>query len=220
MKKTLAVLFGGCSSEYEVSLHSAAAVIDAVDRARYELLTVGITRSGQWLLYPGGTEAILQDSWWRHADCVPALLSPSREDHGLWLAHADGWVCKPLDLVFPVLHGKNGEDGTVQGLLELAGIPFVGCGCLCSALCMDKQVAHALAGQAGIACPPFITVHHAGQPLAQLAQEVTEGMGDIPMPWFVKPAAEGSSFGVSRVQTPAQLPLRWTPPCPTAKSWW
>ena len=107
MKKSLAVLFGGCSSEYEVSLHSAAAVLRAVDTENYELAMVGITRMGQWLYYTGDIDAIEADAWHKSPACVRAVLSPSREDHGLWLMKEEGCELKTIDLFLPVLHGKT-----------------------------------------------------------------------------------------------------------------
>ena len=135
MKKiTLAVLFGGSSTEYEISLQSAHAVLTHLDRDRYEPVLLGITRDGRWLLYQGPVDALLDDTW--HTDArhtVPAVISPDRGVHGLLLIAPAGPSTRYLDAAFPVLHGKNGEDGTVQGLLELAGIPVVGCGVLASA---------------------------------------------------------------------------------------
>lgn len=203
MKQTLLIIFGGLSSEHEVSLHSAAALARAVDTGRYELVLVGITRMGQWLCYGGGIDGIERDCWHRHHSCVPALLSPSREDHGLWLMGEDGWKHIRLDLCLPVLHGRMGEDGTVQGLLELAGVPVVGCGSLAGALCMDKEVSHRLAEAAGIPCPRFTTVYRE----ENAPEKARRAMTDIPFPWFVKPAAEGSSFGVTRVENEARLGL-------------
>lgn len=205
MKKTLAIIFGGCSSEYEVSLHSAAAVINAVDESVYEVVCIGITRQGQWLLYSGTAQDIENDTWWQNSSCVPAVLSPSREDSGLWAMHSDGCTLKRLDVVFPVLHGSFGEDGTVQGLLELSGIPFVGCGCAASAMCMDKDIAHSLAEKAGVACPRSLTVYGSGQSAKTLASGVIAEMKDVPFPWFVKPAREGSSFGISHVANAEEL---------------
>ena len=140
MKKIL-VLFGGCSPEYVVSLQSAYSVLRHMDRERYRPIPVGITQAGDWFLYTGKWEAIL------------AAVSPNRRDHGLLVWRRGGMEIIPLDGAFPVLHGKNGEDGTVQGLLELAGIPVVGCGTLASALCMDKVRAHQLAQAAGVEIP-------------------------------------------------------------------
>ena len=151
MKKIL-VLFGGCSPEYAVSLQSAYSVLRHMDRERYRPIPVGITQAGDWFLYTGKWEAILAGTW-QERHCLPAAVSPNRRDHGLLVWRRGGMEIIPLDGAFPVLHGKNGEDGTVQGLLELAGIPVVGCGTLASALCMDKVRAHQLVQAAGVEIP-------------------------------------------------------------------
>ena len=144
-KKTLAVLFGGHSSEYEVSLQSAAAVLEAVDTERFDPLPIGITKDGNWHHYLGTYSAIAAGTWVDDPTLLrPAAFSPSRGAPGFWELHNGEWMLRRIDLAFPVLHGKNGEDGTVQGLFELSGIPLVGCGTLASALCMDKDRAHGL----------------------------------------------------------------------------
>ena len=200
MKKTIAVLFGGCSTEYPVSLQSAYAVLQAVDRTRYEVLPVGITRMGDWFLYEGSIDAIPQDTW-QESGCVPAALSPSRSIRGLLIFRSTGVETLSLDGAFPVLHGRNGEDGTVQGLLELAGIPLVGCGTLASALCMDKVRAHQLAAAAGVRVPACVVLEDAA--------ELDHRRGEIKklgLPLFVKPIRSGSSFGISRVTQWNQVP--------------
>ena len=195
--KTILVLFGGCSTEYEVSLQSAYAVIQALDRSRYLPLTVGITREGCWLRYQGAPDHLISGDWQIQPECIPCTLSLNRNERQLLLS--DGTV-ESFDAAFPVLHGKNGEDGTVQGLLELAGVPIIGCGALSSALCMDKDRAHKLASLAGVRVPksmvfsrdtPFSTVEQAALSLG--------------WPLFIKPVRAGSSFGVSRVTEPEQL---------------
>ena len=202
MKKiTLAVLFGGSSTEYEISLQSAHAVLTHLDRDRYEPVLLGITRDGRWLLYQGPVDALLDDTW--HTDArhtVPAVISPDRGVHGLLLIAPAGPSTRYLDAAFPVLHGKNGEDGTVQGLLELAGIPVVGCGVLASALCMDKDVAHRLVQAAGVAVPPSI-LFRAGEGLDTLPERTAS----LTYPLFVKPARAGSSFGITKVEEPGVL---------------
>lgn len=202
MKKiTLAVLFGGSSTEYEISLQSAHAVLTHLDRDRYEPVLLGITRDGRWLLYQGPVDALLDDTW--HTDArhtVPAVISPDRGVHGLLLIAPAGPSTRYLDAAFPVLHGKNGEDGTVQGLLELAGIPVVGCGVLASALCMDKDVAHRLVRAAGVAVPPSI-LFRAGEGLDTLPERTAS----LTYPLFVKPARAGSSFGITKVEEPGVL---------------
>ena len=140
-KKTLAVLFGGHSSEYEVSLQSAAAVLEAVDTERFDPLPIGITKDGNWHHYLGTYSAIAAGTWVDDPTLLrPAAFSPSRGAPGFWELRNGKWMLRRIDLAFPVLHGKNGEDGTVQGLFELSGIPLVGCGTLASALCMDKDL--------------------------------------------------------------------------------
>ena len=202
MKKiTLAVLFGGSSTEYEISLQSAHAVLTHLDRDRYEPVLLGITRDGRWLLYQGPVDALLDDTW--HTDArhtVPAVISPDRGVHGLLLIAPAGPSTRYLDAAFPVLHGKNGEDGTVQGLLELAGIPVVGCGVLASALCMDKDVAHRLVRAAGVAVPPSI-LFRAGEGLDTLPERTAS----LTYPLFVKPANAGSSVGVGKARNETEL---------------
>ena len=200
MKRCIAVLFGGCSDEYAVSLQSAQAVLGAIDRDTYDVCMLGITRQGRWYLYNGPLEAIGADRWREEGRCAPAVLSPDRGTHGVVVL--GGQVSRIyIDAAMPVLHGKNGEDGTVQGLLELAGIPVIGCGTLASALCMDKDRAHKLAAQAGIAVPRSAEVlQGVGQATLRLLGE------ELGYPLFVKPVNGGSSFGVSKVADFAQLP--------------
>mgnify|MGYP000279023464 FL=1 len=153
-KMCVVVLFGGMSSEHEVSRVSAGTFVDQLDRQRYELLTIGITKDGRWL-YTEATSAQMADgSWEELPGNMPCVVSPDRADHGLILFTPAGQVEKVrADVVIPVLHGLWGEDGTVQGLLELAGIPYVGCGVLASAVCMDKAVANAMFDASGIPTP-------------------------------------------------------------------
>ncbi len=200
-RKTVAVLFGGHSSEYEVSLQSAAAVIESLDPEKYQVVLLGITRQGEWRKYGGGMEGIRNDTWSRHDSCVPALISPDRRTHGILVMEGGRAAAIPVDVAFPVLHGKNGEDGTLQGLLALAGIPCVGCGILSSALCMDKDMAHRLAGLAGIKTPDSIVLH---SPIP--GAELLKRTAHLPYPVFVKPANAGSSFGITKVSDAELLP--------------
>lgn len=205
-KITAAILFGGVSSEYEVSLQSAFSVIENINRDKYEPLLIGITREGRWLLYTGPADRIPQDRWCDPAWTVPAFLSPDQSVHGLVILHKEddaGTAFRHIDVVFPVLHGKNGEDGTIQGLLQLAGIPFVGSGVLSCAAAMDKEITHILLESAGIRTAPWRTVHREDlRRLPLLARELGEALG---YPIFVKPANAGSSVGISKVKTPDQL---------------
>ena len=198
--QTILVLFGGCSTEYEVSLQSVHGVLQALDRSRFTPLTVGITREGRWLRYPGGLSHLETGDWQAQPDCVPCTLSLDRGDRRLLWLDGSG-RSEGFDAAFPILHGKNGEDGTVQGLLELVGAPIIGCGALSSALCMDKDRAHKLAALAGVRVPRS-RLFRRGAVLPQMARAAEE----LGYPLFVKPVRAGSSFGVSKVNTPDQLP--------------
>lgn len=200
MKKQLAVLFGGASSEYEVSLQSAAAVLEGIDHKKYEVLMVGITREGDWYRFFGPTAKVADGSWAASGEKYKVALSPDRATHGLLEFQPDGFKAVRLDAAFPVLHGKNGEDGTVQGLLQLAGIPVVGCGMAASALCMDKVLSHTAVAAAGIPVAQK-RVYSPGDDL----EAVMYSAASIGFPLFVKPVRAGSSFGVSCVRTANEL---------------
>lgn len=199
--KTILILFGGCSTEYGVSLQSAHAVLSHLDRQKFTALPVGITRTGVWRLYTGPLDAIPADTWHTDASCcTPCALSLDRGSNTLLLLDGSGRQL-PFDAAFPVLHGKNGEDGTMQGLLELAGAPVVGCGTLASALCMDKDRAHKLAALAGVQTPKSAVFARGAEP-AHIAA-AAEALG---WPVFVKPVRAGSSFGIARVAHADALP--------------
>ena len=197
-KKTVALLFGGCSPEYEVSLCSAAAVLRGLDPARYDVIPVGITRRGEWFRCACSADDI-EAGHWTERPLIRASLSPDRSVHGLLEWDEAGVRPVRVDVVFPMLHGANGEDGTVQGLCELAGIPYVGCGVLGSAACMDKEVAHTLAAAAGVRVPRSVTLYKGeeGSPLERAA--------GLLYPLFVKPANAGSSYGITRVERADEL---------------
>ena len=196
--KTILVLFGGCSTEYAVSLQSAAAVLEHMDPAKFRALPVGITRDGRWLRYRGPVSALAADRW-QQQDCVPCTLTLDRD--GCALLWRDGTDRREtFDAAFPVLHGKNGEDGTVQGLFSLAGVPVIGCGVLASALCMDKDRAHKLAALAGVEVPKSAVFHRCAAP-----EEIAAAADKLGYPLFVKPVRAGSSFGINRVDCPAGL---------------
>lgn len=188
-KLKLGLLFGGVSEEHPISVKSAREVARNLDLEKYEPFWIAITKSGAWKLCDG-PDADFEDGAGR-----PAVLSPDRRVHGL-LAFEQG---RPetirLDVVLPVLHGKLGEDGAIQGLLELSGIPYVGCDIQSSALCMDKSLTYTVAGSAGIATPKFCTV---------TANEKIDPE-QLTYPVFVKPARSGSSFGVSNASGEEEL---------------
>ena len=193
----VALLFGGMSSEHEVSRVSAGTFVDHIDPEKYELLKIGITKEGRWL-YTEATSAQMADgSWEELATNMPCVISPDRADHGMILFTPSGQVEKlHVDAVIPALHGLWGEDGTVQGLLELAGIPYVGCGVLASAVCMDKAVANTLMDAAGVPhCHWCWAAAEEADDLEALCNKVE---GVLSYPVFVKPANAGSSVGVSK----------------------
>jgi D-alanine---D-serine ligase len=191
---TIAVLFGGNSTEYEISLQSACSVIESLNPEKYHIILLGITRQGEWLKYGGSISRIKNDTWSQDGYCVPAVISPDRNTHGILLLDGGKVTALPVDAAFPVLHGKNGEDGTVQGLLEMAGIPCVGCGTLSSALCMDKDVAHRLVHLAGIKTPACAVLYSSISDA-----ELSNQTACLKYPLFVKPANAGSSFGITKV---------------------
>ena len=200
-KKSIAVIFGGYSPEYDVSLKSAYSIIGAIDREKYDVIMLGITRQGAWYRYTGDPEGIPGDEW--HSDerhLAGAAISPSRGG-GLLVFEGGRAESAPVDVVFPVLHGRFGEDGTVQGLCELAGIPVVGCGSAASALCMDKDRAHKLVEHAGIRVPESACFDH-----APADEELLHAARGLKLPVFVKPVKTGSSFGITKVEALSQLP--------------
>jgi D-alanine--(R)-lactate ligase len=177
------VIFGGCSEEHPISVKSAHEVANHLDVEKYEPFYVGITKSGAWKLCDG------PDAAWEDGRCRPAVLSPDRSAPGLLVLEQGRYETISLDVVLPILHGKLGEDGAIQGLLELSGIPYAGCDVQSSALCMDKSLTYMVASAAGIATPKFWTV------------EANEDIDPdrFAYPVFVKPARSGSSFGVGKV---------------------
>ena len=140
-QKNVAVFFGGCSPEYSVSLTSAHAVLSHLDWHKYNILPIGISKDGSWYYYTGSLEHLLDDTWLRCEDCIPAMLSLDRGAHKLYVFEATGISSLPVDVAFPVLHGKNGEDGTIQGAISLSGVALAGCGVLASLLPEGDRVA-------------------------------------------------------------------------------
>ena len=199
-QQNIAIFFGGCSSEYSVSLESAYSVIRYLDRDRYHPIMIGITPNGDWFHFTGDIDKIRHDAWLNDTDCVPAVLSPSRSDHKLLLLAKNQIESIHIDAAFPVLHGRNGEDGTIQGLIELAGIPLVGCGVLASSLCMDKDRAHKLVQTAGISVPLARVIDGSAE-----RKEIMALADEIGYPLFVKPVKAGSSYGVTKVQKEQEM---------------
>ena len=202
-KKTAALLFGGVSSEYDVSCMSVASVWENIDREKYEPVLLGITKNGEWYLYEGEIEKVRAHEWDKDSENLKkAYICPDRRVHGAMVESENGWEELYIDVVFPVLHGKNGEDGTMQGLLELAGLPYVGCKVLASAACMDKDVCHTLLKGAGIPQVKWLTYIKGNTDFEKAEKEVEHELG---WPVFVKPANAGSSVGISKVKSKEML---------------
>ncbi len=202
-KIALLVIFGGISSEHEVSCSSAASILDRIDTKKYEIHKIGITKTGKWLLTKADTQFIASGAWEDAPDNMMAAVSPDRSVGGI--CTESGEVIR-IDCVFPVLHGKYGEDGTLQGLLEIAGLPFVGSGTLASACCMDKVVTKILVEGLGVRQPKYFTAERDDfmKRPAETAADVEDAMGHE-YPLFVKPANAGSSVGISKVNDIKEL---------------
>lgn len=202
----LAVLFGGISSEHDISCLSAASILRQLDKTKYEVYAVGITREGKWFYYPACDPACVENGdWARAADLVPALLSPDRGVHGLVLMKDGGVETVRLDCVFPVLHGVGGEDGMVQGVLELAGLPYVGCGVAASANSMDKSLTKVVVDTAGVAQAGYLLAlrYDFARDAAAVVRAAEERLGAYPV--FVKPCSQGSSVGVAKANNAEEL---------------
>ena len=198
MKKlNVCVLFGGISPEHAVSLRSAESVLNNMDSKKYNVFPVGITREGKWLLFGAKDYALLPDGVWQsHADNKPATISPVR-GQGLLIFEEDRVTTQSIDVVFPVLHGENGEDGAMQGLLQMAGIPYVGPHVASSAVAMDKTLTKLVVDNAGVPQAAWQLVRS-----SEMKNRMEPILDDLEArftyPMFVKPAGTGSSVGVSK----------------------
>ena len=202
----LAVLFGGISSEHDISCLSAASILRNLDKTQYEIYPVGITQEGQWFYCPGvSVDSVENGAWERLTDKVPAVLSPDRSVHGLVLLRDGKTETIRLDCVFPVLHGAGGEDGTIQGLLELAGIPYVGCGVAASANSMDKSITKVLVDEAGVRqAKYYLALRYDFERGAEgVVRTAADQLGKFPV--FVKPCSQGSSVGVAKANDMLEL---------------
>ena len=199
MKRRVVILFGGRSAEHEISVLSARSVLDALDPARYEAIPIGVTKQGRWLRMPSGPPA-LPTAAGAFPGVEPASgdeVALDQEPGGQALVAPDGSRTE-IDVVFPVMHGPYGEDGSIQGFLEMAGVPYVGAGVLASALGMDKAVQKVVCGNAAIPVVPYEVVHE--RDWEQDPGEVSGLAAHLGYPVFVKPAALGSSVGITKVR--------------------
>lgn len=193
MKKQVAVIFGGMSSEHEVSCISVVNVVNGFHKDKYEVTLIGITKEGKWIL----TDSLssIKDGSWREGTQI-AVISPDRSRPGIYIFAEDDYEYKKIDVIFPVLHGKFGEDGTIQGLFELSGIPYVGCGVLSSSVSMDKISTKVFVEQLGIRQAGFVA--DIARDLSELDVTVQKVEEELGYPVFVKPSNAGSSCGVSK----------------------
>ena len=203
--QTICVLFGGVSPEHDVSLVSAESVLRNMNKENRRILPVGITKEGKWMLFGGSDFAdIAANKWEENPDNRVAFLSPVR-GMGLCIMNADGTMETVLpDLIFPVLHGENGEDGSIQGLFQIAGIPFVGCGVCAAAASMDKSVTKLIAATTGVRQANWLTLFRSKfrKDAKKMCDKIME---TIDFPIFIKPCSTGSSVGVSKVKNAEQL---------------
>lgn len=202
MKENVLLLFGGQSSEHEVSLKSVTTVINHMDREQYEVYPVGITKEGRWLLYTGNNTDFTSNRWDEVG--IPAVLSPDATRKSLVvLKENEPAIFIKIDKVFPVLHGRNGEDGTIQGLCELARIPFVGCGVLASAVSMDKAFTKIVVKEKGVPQANFVLVYE--RELVDEVKVIDKIEAAFHYPYFIKPANAGSSVGISKAANREEL---------------
>ena len=202
--KNLLVLFGGKSNEHEVSLLSAVNVCNNVDKSRYNLIKVGITKNGTWKLYTGEVEKLPNGLWEKDIENQkPVTISTNTEMRALIVFDTKSTTYEliPIDVAFPVLHGRNGEDGTIQGLLTVGGIPFVGCDTYSSAVCMNKAATKILSEQNGVKSTPYVVVSKNDK---DKAIELVDSK-NLEYPVFVKPQSGGSSVGITKVKMPSEL---------------
>lgn len=197
-KLSLCVIFGGASSEHEVSLMSAASVLRNIDYDKYDVHKLVISKDGGWYYYEGDADGISALGGDEISRLDKAIVSPDTGDRGIIRFTDDGIVRYTVDAAFPILHGKNGEDGTIQGLFGLAGIPYVGSGVIGSAVCMDKCTAKTLFEHAGIPQAAWVELRSGEDKIS----EIEEKLG---YPCFVKPANAGSSVGITKAHNREEL---------------
>ena len=188
--KNIIIVFGGTSSEYSVSLQSSYAVINAIDKNKYNRILLGISKAGEWLCFKGNIEKIPSDEWENETDCKKVRWDFSKR----MLEIEDDPVTEvKVDLLFPILHGNGGEDGSIQGMCEQFGIPYAGCRIMCSAIGMNKLAAHIMAESIGIRVPE-----------AFLLEDMSQ-LNKIHYPVHVKPLDGGSSLGITKVKNAEEM---------------
>ena len=201
-KKVIAILFGGQSSEHEISKISVSTIIQNINQDKYTIIPIYITKEGHWLLYDGPLENMTNGNWEKFAST--AVLSPDTKQKGLLRIVGDKVKHMPVDVVFPVLHGANGEDGTIQGLLELAKMPYVGCGVLSSAMSMNKAYTKIVVESLGIeqAKHTVVQKYELEASVDTCIKKIEEA---CKYPVFIKPACAGSSLGITKASNQTEL---------------
>ncbi|MGL4485392.1 MAG: D-alanine--D-alanine ligase, partial [Anaerovoracaceae bacterium] len=203
-KKKVLIIFGGTSSEHDISCLSAAAIVRNIDKEKYLPFTLGITKEGRWLLVDTSPEKMEERKWQTGVSIIEGILSPDRKTNGVLLKN--GKVLE-IDCVLPILHGKWGEDGTIQGLLEVAGLPYVGCGVLSSSICMDKAITKQIVSNlpAVNQAKYYLTTRYefANNTIQEIRNIETQFQGTYPL--FVKPANAGSSVGITKAHNNVEL---------------
>lgn len=207
-KLNVLILFGGKSGEHEVSLMSATNVIKAIDKERYNIYMIGITRQGRWMAYKGDVDKIADGSWEKEAEGLDREETISLLFSSLFKGEAKS----SMDVVFPVLHGPNGEDGTMQGLLEMLDIPYVGCGVMASALGMDKEFSKQLFARAGLPMGDY-TVILKTDIEKDMASAISLVESKFTYPVFIKPVNMGSSVGITKAHNREELAGGLTEAC-------
>lgn len=200
-KLSCCILFGGVSSEHDISCISAKGILENIDKEKYDITMLGITKSGEWYLFDDDTALLPNDKWLSSKSLKKAYISPDTSIHGI--VCEDGKTIR-LDVVLPVLHGKNGEDGTVQGLLQLAQIPFVGCNATASGSCMDKSVTNAVADAFGIDQAKWCSFTQF-EYKKDRQKCIDTAVNKLGFPIFIKPANAGSSVGISKAHNEDEL---------------
>ena len=203
-KKKVLVVFGGKSPEHDISLKSATSILNNLDREKYDVYTIGITKEGEWFLYDSCEVKLENDAWLSDKSKLKkAIISPDANDKCFIVFDGDKITKIQPDIVFPMMHGENGEDGTIQGLLELSGMKYVGMGVLGSAVSMDKAYTKIILQYAGIPQADWITVQaHQMKDVDKICKNVEEKIG---YPCFVKPCNTGSSVGVGKAHDREEL---------------
>lgn len=199
-KKSILIIFGGNSTEHEVSCKSVMSFVNNISDDKYTKHYVGIKKNGDWIYYTGDTALIPTGEWTEESSNVPCVLSPNTSAKGLVILSEETKLI-PVDVIIPVLHGKNGEDGTIQGLFELCEIPYVGCGVVASGVSMDKAYTKIIVDSLSVIPQADYVLVRKGDDDGYI-EKAEEKLG---YPMFVKPCKSGSSQGVSKAETRQEL---------------